>query len=109
MILENRYVLHIPLVKLQDDELIPIDIDEILGDLKGRLNHEGLDSFYITKVESHYEKWGYDEILITVFTSGDLPERIFRKWFIDNNDILGQKELAYEIANELIIEKIVSE
>ena len=105
MILDKKYVLHIPLSKYENDELVSIDIDSILDELIANLNQ---NSFYITKVESYYKNRQYDELLITIFTDGnDAIEDIFKNWFLKNNNILKQEEYAYEINNNLIIEKFL--
>ncbi len=99
--LDKRYVLHVPLAKFVDGEVISIDIDDILEDLTCRL-----DNFYITMAEGHYRSREYDELLITVFASEGSIEEIFRRWFAENSDVLSQEAFAYEINNRMIIEEV---
>lgn len=101
--LNQKYVLHVPLYKFINGELIEIEIDEILVELINRLN---VESLYMTKVKSAYKKRIYDEILITIFTSQESPIEEFNKWFRQNNDVLCQEAFAYEFNNTLIIEKL---
>ena len=101
MKLKNKYVLHVPLCKFADGKLISVEIDEVLPELTGQL-----ENFYITKAQSHYKSRSFEEILITVFACDDKIEEIFKKWFIKNNNILGQEAFAYERGNELIIEEV---
>ncbi len=108
--LDTKCVCHIPLYKFIDDELILIDIDEILDDLIGQFSENGYDSLYMTKVKGVYKSREFDELLITIFTSSnqnkESPEIIFKKWFMENNDILEQEAFAYEWNNSLFIEEI---
>ena len=101
MRLDNRYVLHVPLSKFINGRLVSIKIDEVLEELTGQL-----ESFYITRAQSRYKSRDFDEILITVFACDGKIEETFKKWFIKNNDILGQEALAYEKNNELVIEEV---
>ena len=101
---DRKYVLHIPLEKF-DGNLVTIDIDGILEDLIIKLEETGSDSFYITRVESHYKTRKFDEILITVFAEDSSIEHVFSEWFRKNNHELCQEAFAYEIGNEMIIEK----
>ena len=107
MELDCRYVLHIPLSKWENDELVALDIDGEIDELIGLLEVEGFDSFYITKVESFYKARRYDELLITIFAAdGDEPNEIFRKWFYRHNDVLCQEAFSFEFNNKMIIEKL---
>ena len=90
--LDTKCVFHIPLYKFIDDELILIDIDEILDDLIGQFSENGYDSLYMTKVKGVYNK--------------ESPEIIFKKWFMENNNLLEQEAFAYEWNNSLFIEEI---
>ena len=103
MELNQKYVLHIPLYKFVDDELILIEIDDLLEDLFDKLDAESL---YVTTVKSVYKKRVYDEILIAIFACEKSPVDEFSKWFYKNNDVLCQEAFAYEIENRLIIEKL---
>lgn len=98
-----KYVLHIPLYKYVDDELIPLEIDGIVDELIDDLN---LESFYITRVESHYKSRKFDEMLLTVFADSAGIEDIFRDWFLKNNHILAQEAFSYECNNRMVIEKL---
>lgn len=102
--LNKKCVLHIPLYKYIDDELILIEIDDLLDDLISQLD---VESLYITKVKSVYKKRIYDEILITIFSDDDAPVMDFRRWFVQNNNQLEQESFAYEIGDRMIVEKIM--
>lgn len=105
--LNKKYVFHIPLYKLIGDELILIHIEEILEDLFSQFNKNGFYSWYVTKVKAHYKSRAFDELLITIFTSSEeFPEVLFKKWFMENNNILEQEAFAYESNDSMIIEEI---
>lgn len=108
MILERKYVLHVPLAKYADGKLTGLDIDDILDELYGQLGEKGFDVFYVSRVKGHYGSNIYDQLLITVFTSNgnEEVEKIFRKWFLNNNDVLCQKEFAYECCGQMTVEKL---
>lgn len=105
MILERKHVLHIPLYRFTDDELVRIDIDEILDELIGDLHEGGFDSFYISKVQSIYSSRRFDELLITIFSSAGhkAPDEIFCEWFERNNDVLRQEALGFESVEGMVI------
>ena len=105
--LSEKYVLHIPLYKYVDDELVLIEIDDILEDLISDLSENGFENFYLTKAKAHYKSRCFDELLLTVFTSSKSPEAIFEKWFRHNNDILGQESFGFEHANAMIIHELM--
>ena len=106
--LTEKYVLHIPLSKCEDDMVVDLNMDEILEDLISQLDMKGFDSFYITKVQSHYKSRIFDEVLITIFTdSGRDLVGLFRNWFLKNNNVLRQEAFAYERNNRLVIEKLI--
>ena len=106
MELDCRYVLHIPLSKWENDELVVLDIDSEIDELINQLEVEGFGSFYITKVESFYKTRRYDEILITIFAAdGDGPHEIFKNWFNAHNDVLSQEAFSFEFNNSMFIEK----
>ena len=107
--LEEKYVLHIPLSKCADGELMGIDIDEIFGELANALNEIGVCSFYTAKVRGYYKSVEYDELLVSVFASENESETvkaIFRNWFLKNNTLMQQKEFAFEADGRLFIEKL---
>ena len=109
MRLNQKYVLHIPLFKYDGSELIPLDEKSIVDGILSKLNENEYENLYITKVKGIYKKRCFDELLITLFVeskSQDTPKVIFKKWFKENNNILKQKELAYEYNNTLIIEEV---
>ena len=106
MMLDRKYVLHIPLCRFGDGELVAIDIDEILEDLVGRLDCE---SFYMTKVRGCYRSRVFDELLITVFASDRDIGEIFGEWFKSNNDVLGQEAFSYECGDRMFVEMLSSE
>lgn len=107
--LSEKYVLHIPLHKFENGKISSLDIDGPLNSLVERLNEEGFDGFYTQNVKSHYKSRVFDELLITVYTSGDrkdLLEDIFCDWFETSNEILAQEAYAFERNDQLIIRKI---
>ena len=112
--LNKKYVFHIPLYKFKNEELIPIELDPILDELIDRFNENGHDSLYMSNVSAYYKSRIFDEILISIFVSTEhlakekqeFPDRIFKKWFKDNNKILEQEALAYEYNNKMFIEKL---
>lgn len=105
--LNKKYVFHIPLFKYQDNNLQPIEIDDLLDDLINQLTDNGFENLYMTKVKGFYKSRCFDELLITLFTPDDqTPQITFEKWFRNNNGILEQEEFAYECNNKLIIEKL---
>lgn len=105
--LTEKYVFHIPLYKYVEDELVPIEIDNLFGDLISDLSENGFENFYLTKVKAYYKSRCFDEVLITIFASSDTPVAIFEKWFIDNNGILGQEAFSYECGNRMIIHDLM--
>lgn len=105
MELDNKFVLHIPLSKWENDKIMPLDMDDLIDELIKSLEVQGFDSFYLTKVKSYYKSRSYDELLITIFAGdSDSPREIFRDWFFKHNDVLCQEEFAYEFNNSLIVE-----
>ena len=107
MELDCRYVLHIPLSKWENGEIVPLDVDEQVTELTSRLEVNGFDSFYLTRVKSHYKSRIYDELLITIFArDGDGPCGIFSDWFHSHNDVLCQEAFAVELNNRMIIENL---
>lgn len=107
MKLDQKYVLHLPVHKFENEEITRINIDKLLDDLINTLNANNYHSFYITKVNGHYKTRSFDEILITIFTSSHeqkiQPNEIFKKWFGENNNTLKQESFAYEYGNSLYI------
>ncbi|WP_458403117.1 hypothetical protein [Methanobrevibacter sp.] len=106
--LEYKYVLHIPLAKYVDGTLIHQNIDEILDELYDELCDNGYDVFYMSKVKGRYGSNVYDQLLITIFTSAESENvaEIFGNWFSKNNDVLCQKEFAYEYCGKLTVVKL---
>lgn len=106
--LDQKYVLHLPVHKLENEKVTKININKVLDDLVTRLNKNQYHSFYITNVNGHYKSRSFDEILITIFTTKDkiTPDKIFRKWFKENNHILKQESYAYEYNNTLYVENL---
>lgn len=109
MELDKKYVFHVPIYKFFKMGLIPIEYEEVLDVLIDRFNQDGYGSLYITEVKGFYKSREFDELLITIFTSSydDLPELIFKNWFIENNDVLGQEAFAYECNNSMFVEEIM--
>ena len=104
--LGEKYVFHIPMYRYADDELVPIELDDLLDDLVLKLGYDGFDSMYVTKAKSFYKSRCFDELLLTIFSSSSSPEDIFKKWFREKNDILGQEAFAWECGNSLFIESL---
>lgn len=104
--LNQKFVLHVPLYKCLDGELVRIKIDDLLDDLIRELNEGGFEDFYLTRAKAHYKKRCFDEVLLTIFSSSRSPEAIFEKWFKNNNDALGQEAFAWEMGNSLFIESL---
>ena len=52
--LGEKYVFHIPMYRYADDELIPIELDNLLDDLVLKLGDDGFDSMYVTKAKSFF-------------------------------------------------------
>lgn len=104
--LDKKYIFHIPKYKFEDNKLTPIDTN-LLNEFITKLNENGYSSAYLTDVKSYYKNRTYDEILITLFTSSkNNPEKIFRKFFTENNSILKQEAFAYECDNRMFIEEL---
>lgn len=109
MILNTKYVLHIPTHKFENERVTRINMEKVIADLEKRLNQNDFHSFYKIEVEGHYKRRSFDEVLITIFTSDitqPQPDEIFSQWFKDNNYELKQESFAYEKNNELYIEKL---
>ena len=101
--MDKKYVFHIPLHKFEDGELVLLEIDDLLDDLISQLDCEGM---YFTRCKSVYKSRRYDELLLTVFAScDDNLEDVFKGWFSQNNDVLGQEALAYECDGKLFVEE----
>lgn len=103
MILNEKYVLHIPLFRHRDGCLEELEIDELLDGLIENLDCE---SFYTSRVVSYYKSRCFDEMLITVFTNDDGVAKVFGEWFRANNHVLGQEAFSYEHNHVLVIEKL---
>ena len=113
--LNKKYVFHIPLYKYdENEELIPIEMGDIFDELIDAFEENGYDSLYMTDVKAYYKNRFFDEILISIFISTErlakekqeFPDRIFKKWFKENNDVLEQEGYAYEYNNKMFIEKL---
>ena len=107
IVLNRKYVFHIPLCKCENDELAPIDIGGLLDDLISEFSRKGFEGFYITKSKAYYKSRRFDELLLTMFAASDNPEEIFSEWFRANNDVLGQEAFAWEMGNSLFIENLM--
>lgn len=110
MILDEKYVLHIPLSKYVNGELAAIEIDDLVDELISRLSENGYENLYILKARGYYSSRCFDEILITIYLSPDenhlLPDEIFLNWFETYNDILQQEAVGYEHNGRMFVEKI---
>ncbi|WP_406537406.1 hypothetical protein [Methanobrevibacter sp.] len=104
--LGEKYVFHIPMYRYVDDELVPIELDELLDDLLLKLANGGFDSLYMTKAKSYYKSRCFDELLLTIFASSSSPVDIFKKWFRASNDVMSQEAFAWECGNSLFIESL---
>ena len=104
--LNRKYVFHIPLYKYVSDELLEIEIDEILDELISEFSCNGFDSLYISRIDSYYKNRQFDEILITIFSSDEMPLEIFDAWFRRHNDVLAQEAFAYELGNTMVIKDL---
>ena len=105
--LAEKFVFHIPLYKYSSGELVSIELDGLLDELKGEFHDNGFDSLYISEVKSMYKSRCFDELLITLFADSKLPAEIFEVWFRKNNDVLGQESFGYELANRMIIHDLM--
>ena len=97
----EKVVLHIPLSRYENGELVSLEIGEIIDELVVDM---GIESCYATEVKSYYKGRIYPELLITVF--GSQSESIidtFRKWIVKHSETLGQESYAIELQNRLII------
>ncbi|WP_295723686.1 hypothetical protein [uncultured Methanobrevibacter sp.] len=111
MKLESKYVLHIPESKFIDNELIPLKTDDLIKDLIEKLNINGYENLYLSKIKGYYKGRSFDETVITIFIDrkrkkSTLPDEIFIEWFKKNNHTLKQESFAYEVDNSLYIEKL---
>lgn len=111
MILDTRYVFHIPLCKYQNNKLIPIgekkNIRQIIDSLLNRLTAAGYFGMYILDAEGVYKERRYNEKLIILYTeTGQNPELVFEEWFAANNDILKQECYSYEKTGKMIIKNL---
>ena len=104
--LRRKYVFHLPLYRYENDNLIALKIDDLLDDLTDEFIKSGFENFYVTEAKAHYRKRSFDELLITMFADSASPEMIFKEWFRENNDVLGQEAFAWECGNSLFIEKL---
>ena len=105
--LDKKYVFHFPQYKYENDKLIAIDTEKITEEFIAILNENGYTSAYLTEAKSYYKNRSYSETLITLFTSSENePEKLFRQFFIENNDILKQEAFAYECNSEMFIEDL---
>ena len=106
--LDNKHVFHIPLCKYENNQLTPLEIDDLLKELTDEFEANGFEGMYMSKVKSCYNGRTYDELLITLFTTEDKsPEEIFEKLFRKNNEILKQDEFAYEKGNTMTIVRLI--
>ena len=103
--LEKKFVLHVPLFKCENDELISTDVD--ISDLTDCLSKSGFDGAYVTKAKGIYKSRCFDELLVTIFASSDEPKEIFIRWFQKNNHLLGQEALAYECDGKLFVMNLI--
>lgn len=112
MMLEEKYVFHIPLYKYENGELLPIDISDILDDLIRDFTVNGYENLYVVNAKGYYRSRRFDEKLIVMYISSKasknkpLPHEIFEKWFKDNNGRLRQEALGYEHNDRMFVERI---
>ncbi len=113
--LDTKYVFHIPTYKFENNELFLLNIDKLIKDLIKQFEEKGYESLYMTKVTGYYNSRSFDEILLTLFISQEdteknnrtSPDKIFMKWYKENNDLLQQEAFAYEKNNTMYVEKII--
>ena len=105
IVLEKKYVLHVPLCKFEKGKLISAEAD--VSDLIDCLSKNGFDAAYITGAKGIYKSRCFDELLVTIFASSDEPKEIFIRWFQKNNHLLGQEALAYECDGKLFVMKLI--
>ncbi len=109
MILDEKYVFHIPLCKYSNGKLVSIDIEDVLDDLISKLAENSYENLYMIKAKGYYKSRCFDEILMTIYISSTpdkdqtLPNEIFEEWFKKNNDILEQESLGYEYNDRMTI------
>lgn len=112
MMLEEKYVFHIPKHKYTDGKVASIEIDDILDNLISEFARNGYENLYIINAKGYYKSRSFDELLITIYLSPKskenqvLPDEIFEKWFKDHNDLLQQEAIGYEHNDRLFVEKI---
>ena len=112
MILDEKYVLHIPLCKYADGKLVSIDIEDVLEDFISKLAENGYENLYMVKAKGYYKSRCFDEILITIYASSNcnenqaLPNDIFVEWFKCNNDVLEQEAMGYEYNGKMVITEL---
>lgn len=105
--LDKKYVFHIPKYKIWKLKINSCPHRRYNKEFITKLNENGYTSAYLTEAKSYYKNRTYDEILITLFTSSkNNPEKIFRKFFTENNSILKQEAFAYECDNRMFIEEL---
>ena len=110
MEMDEKYIFHIPLYKYENGKLLSIEIDDIISELIDEFALNSYENLYMIKAKGFYKSRCFDEILIHIFVPAEskktMPDEIFKKWFVNNNNILQQEALAYEYNNKLFVEKI---
>ena len=98
----NKYVLHIPRVKVVDGEAVEITRASMA--LAMDITKE-IDGCYFIDAVGYYDGKLYDEKLMVVYSDKDIGE-LFKSACEKYHVLLGQKEYAYEKDNNLIKFKI---
>jgi len=102
LILENKYVLHIPLSRFVNGEMEMLDIDNLLEELFRKLEENGIEGFYTTRTTGFYRSRRYPELLLTVYSNRtSIVEVIFEEWFQTHNKVLCQEAFSYEANDRL--------
>ena len=103
-ILTQKYVLHIPEYKHENNQTAYIkNIDEIIEKLTRKLEEKSY-SYYIIDAHAQYNGRKYTEKLINIYSQEKktIP-KIFEEWFKSNNSYLKQESFAYEENGKLFI------
>ena len=107
MILDEKYVLHIPLAKFEDGKISAVNIDGILDELIESLNSRDVNSYYILHADGFYKSRKFPQLLLKVFAPSDVDiGEIFACWFLKNNHVLCQETFAYEKSGKMIVKVI---
>ncbi len=115
--LDSKIVLHIPEKAYVNDKLVDIPAKRLMKKLIDNIcGIETISNYhlscYVTSVKSFYKGRKYPEKLITVFAPVDTIATIrdiFSQWFAENNNILCQESMAYEVNHDLFIKPVITQ